>query len=288
MPVVLFSGSQNTLRIVIILAATPIGNLADASLRLRQSFENATVIAAEDTRNTLQLMRLLEIDNRPELISLGDHNEHHRAAGLVERAKNEDILVVSDAGMPTVSDPGFKLVQLAAQEGVTVTIVPGPSAVTSALAVAGLPTDRFAFEGFVPRKASDRARLIEMLKTEPRTTVFFEAPTRIAQTLADLAGGLEQGRQAAVCRELTKLHEEVRRGSLQQLAEWAQGGVRGEIVLVIGPAELMVADVSSVLPELLARVESGQRLKDAAKSLAAERGVSARDLYEAALAARED
>ena len=268
------------------LAATPIGNLGDASPRLREALAGADVIAAEDTRRTAQLLRLLGIEQRPELIALHDHNERDRAASIVDRADTEEVLLVSDAGMPTVSDPGFRVVQLAVQRGVAVSAIPGPSAVVTALAVAGLPTDRFAFEGFLPRKAGERARALRALAAERRTLVFFEAPSRIADTLAALAREFGDERPAAVCRELTKLHEEVRRGSLGELAEWAAQGVRGEIVLVVGGAPERSASPEAALDEVLARIEGGERMKDAARAVAETTGLSARDLYEAALAAR--
>lgn len=272
---------------MILLAATPIGNLGDASARLRSTFEEATVIAAEDTRHTAQLLRLLGIENRPELVALHDHNEHDRAAGLVDRAQTEDVVLVSDAGMPTVSDPGFRVVQLAAERGVAVSAIPGPSAVITALAVSGLPTDRFAFEGFLPRKAGERSRALRALASEQRTLVLFEAPTRLAASLGELAEAFGADRPAAVCRELTKLHEEVRRGGLGELAEWAASGVRGEIVLVVGGAVAGAASPESALAEVQDRVRAGERLKDAARSVAEATGLSSRELYAAALAARE-
>lgn len=268
------------------LAATPIGNLGDASTRLRETFEAATVIAAEDTRHTIQLLRLLGIENRPELVALHDHNEHDRAATLVERARDEDVVLVSDAGMPTVSDPGFRVVQLAAEQGVEVTCIPGPSAVVTALAVSGLPTDRFAFEGFVPRKAGERARAFTALAGEQRTLVFFESPSRLAATLADFATHFGPDRPAAVCRELTKLHEEVKRGGLAELAEWASEGVRGEIVIVIAAGEAPEASPEDALADVQRRVAAGTRLKDATREVAEATGLSARDLYAAALAAK--
>ncbi|WP_336660743.1 16S rRNA (cytidine(1402)-2'-O)-methyltransferase [Leucobacter sp. USHLN153] len=271
---------------MILLAATPIGNLGDASARLRSTLEEATVVAAEDTRHTAQLLRLLGIENRPELIALHDHNENERAASLVERARSEDIVLVSDAGMPTVSDPGFRVVQLAAESGVPVTAIPGPSAVITALAVAGLPTDRFAFEGFLPRKSGERGKVLRELAPERRTLVFFEAPTRLATTLADLAGAFGSERRAAVCRELTKLHEEVRRGSLEELAAWAADGVRGEIVVVVGGAEASEVSPEAALAEVQERVRGGERLKDATRAVSEATGLSARELYAAALADR--
>ena len=271
---------------MILLAATPIGNLGDASTRLRETLEQATVIAAEDTRHTAQLLRLLEIENRPELVALHDHNEHDRAASLVERAQHEDIVLVSDAGMPTVSDPGFRVVQLAAAAGVQVSAIPGPSAVITALAVSGLPTDRFTFEGFLPRKSGDRSRLLRELAGERRTMVFFEAPSRLQASLADLADAFGGDRPAAVCRELTKLYEEVKRGGLSELTEWAKLGVRGEIVVVVGGAVHAVASPEAALAEVLARVAAGDRLKDVTREVAEASGLSSKELYAAALAAK--
>lgn len=268
------------------LAATPIGNLGDASPRLREALAHADAIAAEDTRHTAQLLRLLGIEERPELIALHDHNERDRAAMIVDRAEQEEILLVSDAGMPTVSDPGFRVVQLAAERGVVVSAIPGPSAVITALAVAGLPTDRFAFEGFLPRKPGERSRTLRDLASERRTLVFFEAPSRIADTLAALAEEFGAERPAAVCRELTKMYEEVKRGSVSELAAWAAAGVRGEIVLVVGGAPETAASPASALAEVLSRVESGERMKDATRAVAEATGLSAKDLYAATLAAR--
>lgn len=271
---------------MIILAATPIGNLGDASARLVAALEDAKVIAAEDTRTTQRLLQALGIANRPRLIALHDHNERQRAAELVERARDEDLLVLSDAGMPTVSDPGYALVAEAIAQGVTVTAIPGPSAVVTALAIAGLPTDRFTFEGFLPRKDGDRRRALEALAAEPRTMVFFEAPSRIAETLAAMAVAFGESRPAAVCRELTKLHEEVLRGGLGELAARAESGIRGEIVVVVQGAPAREISAESALAQVQDLVASGTRLKDAAAEVAALTGLSRRDLYQAALAAR--
>lgn len=272
---------------VIILAATPIGNLGDASARLRQALEDATVVASEDTRVTQRLLAGLGIANRPKLIALHEHNERARAADLVELARDGDLLVLSDAGMPTVSDPGFPLVQAAVEAGVDVTAIPGPSAVITALAVSGLPTDRFAFEGFLPRRAGERMRRLADLAADRRTLVFFEAPSRLAATLGALAEAFGDDRPAAVCRELTKLHEEVRRGPVGELAAWAADGVRGEICIVVGgAAEPAPADAGEAVARVVALAASGTRLKDAAAAVAAETGLGRRDLYEAALEAR--
>jgi 16S rRNA (cytidine1402-2'-O)-methyltransferase len=271
---------------MIILAATPIGNLGDASTRLREALQNATIVASEDTRVTQRLLAGLGIANRPRLIALHEHNERQKAAELVELARGTDLLVLSDAGMPTVSDPGFPLVAAAAAGGVEVTVIPGPSAVVTALAVSGLPTDRFAFEGFLPRKAGERSRRLAELAGDRRTLVFFEGPSRLAASLTALAEAFGADRPAAVCRELTKLHEEVRRGGLGELAEWAAAGVRGEICIVVGGAAEQQADAATSLERVLALAASGTRLKDAVALVAAESGLPKRELYEAALAAR--
>jgi 16S rRNA (cytidine1402-2'-O)-methyltransferase len=271
---------------MLILAATPIGNLKDASARLVELLESATVVAAEDTRVTQRLLRALEIENRPRLVAVHEHNERERAASLVEQARDADVVLVSDAGMPTVSDPGYALVSAAIEAGVDVTIVPGPSAVTAALAVSGLPTDRFVFEGFLPRKQGERRRALEGLVTEARTLVFFESPNRLAESLADLADVFGADRPAAVARELTKLYEEVRRGGLAELAAWAADGVRGEIVLVVGGAAPSEIPVEDGVAQVLALVERGSRLKEASAEVAEATGLSRRALYEAALAAR--
>lgn len=268
------------------LAATPIGNLGDASPRLRQALASADVIAAEDTRHTASLLRLLEIVPRPELIALHDHNERDRAESIVDRGEHQEVVLVSDAGMPTVSDPGFRVVQLAAERGVKVSVIPGPSAVITALAISGLPTDRFTFEGFLPRKQTERAKALRSLVGERRTMVFFEAPTRVGDTLVALSEIFGADRRAAVCRELTKLHEEVRRGSLGDLAEWAAEGVRGEVVLVVGGAAAETISREAALEEVLERVKSGERMKDAARAVAEASGLPARELYSAALAAK--
>lgn len=266
------------------LAATPIGNLGDASPRLREALATADLVVAEDTRQTAQLFRLLGIDRRTEFVSLHEHNERQRAAAVVARAAQEEVVLVSDAGMPTVSDPGFRVVQLAAEQGVSVSVIPGPSAVTTALALSALPTDRFTFEGFVPRKSGERLRAFRQLAAEPRTMVFFDSPSRIAQTLLAAATVFGECRQAAVCRELTKLHEEVQRGSLAELATWAEQGVRGEVVLVVAGAAAPRQDPHAAMAELRRRVAGGERLKDASKAVAAAYGLRAGELYAAWLA----
>jgi 16S rRNA (cytidine1402-2'-O)-methyltransferase len=271
---------------MLILAATPIGNLKDASLRLIELLSEATVVAAEDTRVTAKLLRGLGIENRPRLIPLHEHNEREKAASLVELARETDLVLLSDAGMPTVSDPGYQLVVAAVEAGVDVTVVPGPSAVVTALALSGLPTDRFTFEGFLPRKQGERLQTFRMLEREPRTMVFFESPNRLADALTDLATALGRDRRVVVVRELTKMFEEARRGTAAELAEWAAAGVKGEICIVVAGAEALVADLGSGIAQVLELVSDGYRLKDAAASIADATGLGKRDLYEGALAAR--
>ncbi|GAA2006720.1 16S rRNA (cytidine(1402)-2'-O)-methyltransferase [Microbacterium ulmi] len=271
---------------MIILAATPIGNLGDASRRLVEALQSATVVAAEDTRTTQRLLAALGVANRPRLIALHDHNEKERAGELVELARDQDLLVLSDAGMPTVSDPGYGLVAAAVEAGVGVTAIPGPSAVVTALAVSGLPTDRFTFEGFVARKPGERGSALAALAAEPRTMVFFEAPSRVAATLVSMAAAFGQARRAAVCRELTKLHEEVARGTLAELVSWAGEGVRGEVVIVVAGAQPREVAFPDAVTHVLELVRAGERLKDAASEVSGETGHSSRELYQAALAVR--
>ncbi len=272
--------------LMIILAATPIGNLKDATGRLVEALGSATVIAAEDTRVTQRLLMGLGIENRPKLIALHDHNEREKALELVEMARDVDILVLSDAGMPTVSDPGFHVVDAAAAAGVLVTALPGPSAVLTALAVSGLPTDRFCFEGFLPRKHGERVSTFGALRDERRTMVFFESPNRLAASLADMATVFGAERRVVVCRELTKFYEEVKRGSASELAEWAASGVKGEICVVVAGADKRVSDLPTGVAEVLALVAAGERLKDAAAVVSEGTGLGKRELYQAALAAK--
>lgn len=270
---------------MLILAGTPIGNLADASTRLRETLANAATIACEDTRTTARLLQLLDITNRPKLVAVHEHNEHDAASHIAELAANDDVVLVTDAGMPAISDPGYRVVRACAQAGVTVTTVPGPTAVISALAVSGLPTDQFTFLGFVPRKTGERQALIDALNREQRTSVCYESPHRIATTLADFARAWPE-RELVVCRELTKLHEEIRRGTCAELAEWAEAGVRGELVLVLAGAEPDAADEDAAVAAVLERTRAGTPLKVAATEVAAQTGLRKRALYDAALNAR--
>jgi 16S rRNA (cytidine1402-2'-O)-methyltransferase len=273
---------------VLVLAGTPIGDPADASPRLVHELSTADVVAAEDTRRLRRLARDLGVEVAGRVVSYYDANESARTPELVQALLDGSrVLVVTDAGMPSVSDPGYRLVAAAVDAGVPVTAVPGPSAVLTALAVSGLPVDRFCFEGFLPRKAGERARRLVELAGEPRTMVFFEAPHRVAAALSAMADALGDDRPAAVCRELTKTYEEVRRGGLRELADWAAAGVKGEVTVVVagaGPAS--VAEVGDLVAEVQALVESGQRLKEATATVAAAHGVSRRELYESVVAAR--
>lgn len=272
---------------MIVLAGTPLGNDADASERLRTELAGADLIAAEDTRRLLNLVGRLGVEIHAKMVPYHDHNEHEKAPDLVQAARSgKRIVMVSDAGMPSVSDPGYRLVALATAEGVPVTVVPGPSAVLTALAISGLASDRFTFEGFPARKAGERGRAFADLAGETRTMVFFESPRRLKETLDEMAAAFGADRRAAVCRELTKTHEEVRRGSLGELAEWASGEVLGEIALVVEGAGPATGSVSEHVAEVLALADLGLRLKDAAGHVAAREGLRKNELVEAALAAK--
>lgn len=284
------SDRQTRDRAALVLAATPIGDARDASPRLLEELSTATVVAAEDTRRLRRLTDRLGIQVTGEVTSYHEHNERSRTPELVARLQAGDrVLLVTDAGMPSVSDPGYRLVVACVEAGLPVTCVPGPSAVLMSLAVSGLPVDRFCFEGFLPRRTGERERALAELAGEPRTMVFFEAPHRLAATLTSMASALGPDRPAAVCRELTKTYEEVRRGSLAELAAWASEGVKGEITVVVSgapPAAASGAQPADVIPEILERVAAGERLKDVTRDVAARTGLSAKALYDAAVAAR--
>ncbi|BAB98284.1 Predicted methyltransferases [Corynebacterium glutamicum ATCC 13032] len=271
----------------IIIAATPLGNIGDASPRLVHALANATVVAAEDTRRTASLAAALGVEIKGQLVSNFDHNEQARVGKLIEAARTGTVLVVSDAGMPVVSDPGFALIDAAHDANIPVTCFPGPSAVPTALALSGLHVGRFAFDGFAPRKQGARTTWLESLKTEKRAVCFFESPHRIAETLAHAAEVLGE-RRVAVCRELSKTYEQVKRGTLPELAEWAQDGVRGEITVVIEGAGDIAADVDSLIDAAQQRVDSGERLKAVCADLAKIHGVSKNELYDAVISAREN
>lgn len=272
----------------LILGATPLGQPADASKRLIDALSSADVVAAEDTRRVRTLAAALEISIHGRVVSLYDANEASRVPALVAQiASGSTVLLVSDAGMPLINDPGYRLVAACVHAGVAVTCLPGPSAVTTALAVSGLPADRFCFEGFAPRKSSARRTWLASLAVEPRTAVFFESPRRLADCLADAVDQLGEQRRAVVCRELTKTHEEIRRGSLEELAAWAAEGVLGEITVVLAGAT-PVADVDSLVAEALKLADGGMRVKDACAAVVdAHPGApSRRELYDAVLRAR--
>ncbi len=273
---------------MLILAATPIGNLSDASPRLVEHLVGSRFIAAEDTRTLFKLAQALGVKVNAKLFSLHDHNERERLEQLVEVAREHDLLVVSDAGMPTVSDPGFNLVRACAEAGVDVTIVPGPSAVLSALAVSGLPTDRFTFEGFMPRKDGERRTLFEELLRERRTMIFFESPHRLFDSLLVAAEVFGADRKASVSRELTKKFEHTERGTLAELAEWAKSDPKGEFVVVIAGAGELIRDIHTLVEDVLALVAGGERLKDAVNQIAELSKVAKGELYQLSLDARKD
>ena len=270
----------------VVLAATPLGNIGDASPRLVQALGRADIVAAEDTRRTRALAAALGVEITGRVVSNFDHNEDARSRELLDAARTGTVLVVTDAGMPIVSDPGHSIVAAAHDAGIPVTCIPGPSAVTTALALSGLNVGHFIFDGFVPRKAGARRAWLETLIDERRAVCCFESPHRIAQLLDDAADVLGGTRRAAVCRELTKTYEEVKRGTLAELAEWAADGVRGEITLVIEGGEPKQPEAEDLVGKVLELVEKGERMKDATKQVAKAHGVKVGDLYDAALAAR--
>ena len=269
---------------VVVLAATPIGDVTDASPRLVAELANADVIAAEDTRRLRRLLERLGVETNARIMSYFEGNEMRRTDDLVRLLEEgARVVVVSDSGMPSVSDPGYRIVTAAVARGFRVTAVPGPSAVLTALAISGLPVDRFCFEGFLPRKAAERARRLGQLATEPRTMIFFEAPHRTAATLAAMAVAFGGDRRGAVCRELTKTYEAVRRGSLQELAEWAVSDVRGEVTLVVGGGTQPAPDLHSAAEEALGLAADGMKLKAAVAHVARQKGLAKNALYELAL-----
>ena len=276
---------------VLILGGTPIGNLADASDRLRSALATADLIAVEDTRKLRTLASGLGVRTRGRVIVNHDHNEEERSVTIVQAVQDgQRVLLLSDAGMPTISDPGYVAAAAVAAADLPVTVVPGPSAALTALALSGLPTGRFTFEGFLARKGSERTRRLASLAGEERTMIFYESPHRTAATLADFVQTFGADRRGTVSRELTKLHEEVRRGTLAELAEWAESErIRGEIVIIVEGAQVPeTPEAQDVVQLVLDRVAAGERLKAACAAVAAETGTSKRELYEAALAARSE
>ncbi|GAB2658954.1 16S rRNA (cytidine(1402)-2'-O)-methyltransferase [Saccharopolyspora gloriosae] len=272
----------------LVLAATPLGDARDASARLIDALGSAAIIAAEDTRRVRALATSLGVSPSGKIVSYYEDVEAARTPRLLEALRDgRDVLLVTDAGMPSVSDPGYRLVSACAADGLAVTCLPGPSAVTTALAVSGLASDRFCFEGFPPRKSGERRRWFGRLVAEQRTCVFFESPRRLGDTLADAVEVLGADRAAVVCRELTKTYEEVRRGDLGSLAEWATGEVRGEITVVVAGAVPVSQDPADLVPQVEERAADGMRLKDAVAEVAELSGARKNDLYTAVLASRQ-
>ena len=268
---------------VLFLVGTPIGNLGDLSERARETLTSVALVAAEDTRRTGRLLKGLDI--RKPLVSMFEGNEDERAAELMARLEaGDDVAVVTDGGMPSVSDPGYRVVRLALDRGIDVRVVPGPSAAIAALVLSGLPTDRFAFEGFLPRRPVDRGRRLRALRHDPRTIVFFESPRRVHTLLREILTTLGD-RRVAVCRELTKLHEEVVRGRAGEvLAELDDRPLRGEVAVVVeGDHDPATPDPAALLDEVKALVEGGLRTRDAARAVAERHGASANELYRAAI-----
>ncbi|WP_328538298.1 16S rRNA (cytidine(1402)-2'-O)-methyltransferase [Streptomyces sp. NBC_00344] len=274
----------------LVLAGTPIGDVSDAPPRLAEELRTADVVAAEDTRRLRRLTQALGVHTTGRVVSYFEGNETARTPELVEALEGgARVLLVTDAGMPSVSDPGYRLVAAAVEKDIKVTAVPGPSAVLTALALSGLPVDRFCFEGFLPRKAGERLGRLREVAADRRTLVYFEAPHRLDDTLAAMAEVFGDGRRAAVCRELTKTYEEVKRGPLRELAEWAADGVRGEITVVVegdtgtGAQQL---DPSELVRRVQVREEAGERRKEAIAAVAADAGLPKREVFDAVVAAK--
>jgi 16S rRNA (cytidine1402-2'-O)-methyltransferase len=274
----------------LVLGGAPLGQPGDVGPRLREAMASADVLAVEDTRRLHRLASDLGVSLTGRVVTFHESVERSRLPGLVAAlAEGATVLLLTDAGMPSVSDPGYTLVRAAIEAGIEVTSVPGPSAVTTALAVSGLPCDRFCFEGFLPRRPGERRSRLAGLADERRTMVFFESPHRLADALTDAAAAFGPERAAAVCRELTKTHEEIRRGPLSSLAEWAGNGVRGEITLVVAGAAPVVAEFSpaQLAAEVAAEEAAGASRKDAIRAVVARTGLPRRAVYDAVVAAKE-
>ena len=275
----------------LILAATPLGNPGDASPRLKSAIENASIIAAEDSRRFHRLCADIEVTFTARVLSFFEGNEIDRTRELISELKTgATVLVVSDAGMPTISDPGFRLMRDAIAEGIEVCVIPGPSAVTMSVALSGLPTDRFSFEGFPPRTAGARLATFEKLRFEERTMVFFEAPHRLADSLVDAVTVFGADRLGAICREMTKRYEETVRGNLAELSTWASTNeVLGEITLVIAGAATDSASLTAA--DMVGRVRefeaAGMDRKSAIATVAEEFGIAKRLVYAAVVDANK-
>lgn len=273
----------------LILAATPIGNVADSSTRLREALTNAQVIAAEDSRRAKRLIQDLQISTNAQIWSFYDAVEDAKSPELIDRVLAGDtVVVISDAGMPTVSDPGYRIVQEAIANGVKVSVIPGPSAVLTALAISGLAVDRFSFEGFLPRKSGERKKFLEILSGDTRTMVFFEAPHRLRESLEDFVEVFGSDRRAVICRELTKTYEEIIRGNFAELLEWANREILGEITLVVaGSPVFLETTAEDWVAQVATRVKLGVSQRDAIAEVAKELRVPKRDVYNAVLASKE-
>jgi len=271
----------------LILAATPLGNILDASERLKQTLQEANLIAAEDTRRAKRLFADLNLEVTAPVISLFEENEIEKIPDIIEKLKNgAKVVVISDAGTPAISDPGYRLVTKAIEENISITVIPGPSAVLSALILSGLPTDRFSFEGFIARKGKERTEILNNLNTQSRTMILFESPRRTLQTLQDIQEVVGENRKAAVVREISKTYEEVIRGSISDLVSWAQSNeVLGEITLVIAGVENTGKKEvdEEAIRQVKQLVDAGSSFKDAVQEVSTQQGLSRRELYEASL-----
>ena len=266
------------------IVGTPIGNLKDATDRARETLARVDVIACEDTRRTGKLLKALEIGSGARLVSYFEANERRRTPVLLGDLRDgRDVALVSDGGMPAFSDPGYRLIRACIDAGIEVDVVPGPAAAVAALVVSGLPTDRFAFEGFLPRREAQRRARLEALADDPRTLVLFESPHRLRALLRDATAALGPDRPAAVVRELTKLHQEIRRGPLRELADGTPDQVKGEVTVVVGGAPPAEQDLDALAERVNALVEEGLSRKAAASRVAEESGAAKGALYDASL-----
>lgn len=270
--------------IFIILAATPIGNILDASQRLKEALEKADIIAAEDTRKTLNLVSRLGVKIKAKLVSCHEHNENERAEKIVEQAqKGKKVLLVTDAGMPTISDPGLKIAQMAIEKGVEYTVIPGPSAPLNALALSGIPTDRFIFEGFLPRKENELEKALKQLENEKRTLIFFESPRRCKKTIEKMAEIFGENRKIAICRELTKIHEETIRGTIKEISQKPLEQLLGEVTIVVAGADKNKLDPNDYVHNVFELVQEGHKLKESVLLVSKATGISKNELYNIAL-----